>query len=71
MAKTYTTKLGDTWDVISLLMYGSELFVSDLMQANWEQRDVAVFSSGVTLTVPVVTAMQRVNSNLPPWRRNR
>lgn len=71
MAKTYTTKLGDTWDVISLLMYDSELFVADLVQANWRHRNVAVFSAGVVLVVPAVTPMQRDNVNLPPWRRGR
>lgn len=69
MARTYTTKLGDTWDVISLLMYDSELFVADLVQANWQHRDVAVFSADIVLNVPPVTAAQRDNINLPPWRR--
>lgn len=69
MAKTYTTKLGDTWDVISLAVYGSELFVADLVRANWPHRDVSVFSADIVLNVPTVTAMQRDNINLPPWRR--
>lgn len=69
MAKTYTTKLGDTWDVISLNAYGSELFVQELVEANPFHAAVAVFSSGVTLALPVVSAMQRDNINLPPWRR--
>lgn len=69
MAKTYSSKLGDTWDVISLLMYGSELFVDDLVRANWRHREVSVFSAGVVLAVPPVTVAQRDNTNLPPWRR--
>lgn len=69
MAKTYTTKLGDTWDIVSLEAYGSEMFVSDLVQANWEYRDVSVFGAGVVLTVPEITELRRDSANLPPWRR--
>lgn len=69
MANVYTTKLGDTWDMISLACYGSELFVADLVQANWEHREVAVFSADVVLAVPEITAVQEYDINLPPWRR--
>lgn len=69
MAKTYTTKLGDTWDVVSLEVYGSEMFVSDLVQANWKYRDVSLFGAGVVLIVPEITELRRDSANLPPWRR--
>lgn len=70
MDKTYTTKLGDTWDVISFLMYGSEIFVQELVTANWEYRDVGIFGGGAMLKIPQITAMQRDNANLPLWRRD-
>lgn len=71
MAKTYTTKLGDTWDVISLIAYGSELFTAELLAANWEHREIAIFGAGEIVNLPVVNQMQRDDANLPPWRRGR
>lgn len=68
--KTYTTKSGDMWDMISLEVYGSELFVDDLMRANFEHRNVTIFNAGVTLNVPEISPMQLDNTNLPPWRRS-
>lgn len=69
MAKTYTTKLGDTWDIVSHIAYGSEMFVNDLVTANWAHRDVAIFSAGVRLTLPSISPIRRDETNLPPWRR--
>jgi len=69
MPKTYTTKQGDTWDVISLLAYGTELLVDDLIDANWELRNVAIFSAGVLVVIPDATPEQVASTNLPPWRR--
>lgn len=71
MAKRkYTTKSGDMWDMISFRVYGSELFVSELMQANPDYVGVVVFNAGVTLNIPEVTPVQRSAASLPPWRRN-
>lgn len=67
--RKYLTKLGDTWDVVSLLMYDSELFVDELIQANWHLRDVAMFSAGISLTIPPIAAERRNVADLPPWRR--
>lgn len=69
MAKTYETKLGDTWDVVSFEVYGSELFVSDLVEANFDYREVSVFGAGVVLAIPEITEIRRDTANLPPWRR--
>lgn len=69
MARTYTTKLGDTWDVVSIIAYGSELFVAELVEANWPHREVAIFGAGVVLTIPEITEERRDAANLPPWRR--
>jgi phage tail protein X len=69
MTKTYTTISGDQWDVISLKVYGSEQFVSELIEANYTLRDVVFFSAGQVITVPTVTQAQRNDINTPPWRR--
>ena len=66
---TYRTVQGDTWDVISLKLYNSQLFTHKLIAANFEQRNVAIFGAGVILNVPVVTVAEIDNTNLPPWRR--
>lgn len=67
--RNYTTTQGDTWDIISLKMYGSELFTDRLVSANFAQRNTAIFGAGVVLTVPQVNANQIQSTNLPPWRR--
>ena len=35
MAAKYTTVQGDTWDLISYKVYGSEKYIGNLMQANF------------------------------------
>lgn len=69
MASTYTTKQGDTWDIVSLLAYGSQIHVDKLISANFAQRNVAVFGAGVVLSVPEIPAAEQESSNVPPWRR--
>lgn len=69
MAKTYTTVQGDTWDIISLKNYGSELFTDKLVSANLTHRSVGIFGSGTVLNIPTVTEIQKQQTNLPPWRR--
>lgn len=70
MSKTYRTVQGDTWDMISLNQYGSELFTKDLVEANPTYRKTLVFGAGTTLVIPDVSAQQRQQSIAPPWRRN-
>lgn len=67
MAKSYTTIQGDTWDMISLRVYGTEKNMGALIDANPRYREVVFFSANTILIVPEVTAT--VNSNLPPWKR--
>lgn len=66
----YTTIAGDTWDYIAYTQLGSCDYVHHLMDANREYIGTAVFSAGVTLTLPEITAMETAASNLPPWRRS-
>lgn len=67
--KTYRTIQGDTWDVISLKNYNSQMFTHELVAANFDQRNVAIFSAGVVLNVPDIDQQDIDNTNLPPWRR--
>ena len=67
MLNTYTTVQGDMWDSIAYKVYGSELGMNTLLEANQEYADVFVFPANIVLQVPEYTAPE--TSNLPPWRR--
>lgn len=64
----YTTKSGDTWDLIAYEQMGSCDYVAKLMDANRAYVNTAIFSAGVVLTVPDISADETI-STLPPWRR--
>ncbi len=66
MSKTYTTILGDTWDLIAFKMLESELYTNLLIKSNLKYVDTVVFSAGVTLVIPEVIEKQSLN--LPPWK---
>ena len=55
----YTTKSGDTWDVI-------EYHADALMAANPEHIDTFRFSAGVVLKTPTVEDARA--GTLPPWK---
>ena len=52
MALDYTTKSGDTWDLIALNVYGSELKADWLMQNNPRYIHIVRFDSGTVLSTP-------------------
>lgn len=62
----YTTKSGDTWDVIAREVYGSEYRADVLMAANPEQINTFIFNAGVVLNTPVID--EERNGMLPPWK---
>lgn len=64
--RTYTTKLGDKWDLIAYREMGSENYASQLIQANQDYVDCYLFPAGVVLTIPDVQVSP--SSTLPPWR---
>lgn len=64
---TYTTVLGDTWDMISFKVYGKEKYAKDLIEANSIYSTIVIFSAGITLKIPEITVP--VSSSLPPWKR--
>ena len=67
MPKTYTTIQGDMWDMIAYKVCGREACMRELLEANEEYRDIAVFPAGVVLNVPDIPLPS--GSNLPPWKR--
>lgn len=66
MALNYTTKSGDTWDLIALNVYGSEQKADWLMQNNPELIRIVRFDSGTVLSTPELSAEK--SGDLPPWK---
>ena len=63
----YTTVQGDTWDMISLSIYGTPHKVAELISCNSDYSDVLVFDGNIELSIPAVTE-NNVNT-LAPWKR--
>ena len=66
---SYVTVQGDTWDIISLRIYGTEKQMSTLIEANPAYRETVFFSANITLQAPEMPVS--TPSNLPPWRRSK
>ena len=69
MSDTYTTRQGDTWDLIAFRLTGSAEQTVALLQANPKYSNIFVFSAGVVLDVPDFETIVDVDT-LPPWRRD-
>lgn len=67
MVKTYTTHLGDTWDLIAYRVYGNVNYTGWLMENNYPHLDTMVFAAGVVLRVPDPPQGDSV-ANTPIWR---
>lgn len=63
---TTTTKLGDTWDLISFRELGSCRWTEKLINVNRAHVDTVIFKAGVKLELPDVSNERTVK--LPPWR---
>lgn len=61
----YTTIQGQTWDMISKEVYGTEMNAGRLMEANPKQLGAFIFPAGVVLNTPEIEEQEL---NLPPWR---
>jgi len=68
LADTYTTRSGDTWDLIAYEQLGACNYVNLLIEANPKYVNTAIFSAGAVLALPEITTENRTE-NLPPWRR--
>lgn len=69
--KIYKTVSGDTWDLISYKLFGSEQYFHQLMRANLNLLSIAVFDSNVPIIVPEIDVSNNNvdKSKLPPWKR--
>lgn len=67
MPDTYTTIQGDTWDIVSKKVYGSEKYMDRLISANSKHRETVFFPAGIRLSVPEID--EPAPDSLPPWKR--
>ena len=69
--KIYKTVSGDTLDLISYKIFGSEQYFHQLMRANLNLLSIAVFDSNVPIIVPEIDVSNNNvdKSKLPPWKR--
>lgn len=66
MSKNYTTIQGDMWDLVAYKVYGNEIYMTELLEANEAYKDISVFPAGVVLTCPDIKA--KAPSLAPPWK---
>lgn len=66
MSKTYTTIQGDMWDLVAYKVYGNEIYMKDLLEANEQYKSLSVFPAGVVLTCPEISS--KSVSLAPPWK---
>ncbi len=66
-SSTYTTKAGDTWDLIAFELWGDEFKMTDLQEANLEYADILIFDAGVVLAVPEIDNTS--SAGLPSWKQ--
>ena len=62
---SYKTIAGDTWDMISRNVYGSEMHAALLMDANRNLLTTFRFDSGVEIQVPDLP--EEKDGLAPPW----
>lgn len=66
---TYQTVQGDMWDSIAKQAYGTETAMDQLMRANPDLLQVAVFGAGEIVLLPHISAQEAASTAVPPWRK--
>lgn len=66
---TYQTVQGDMWDSIARRAYGTETAMDQLMRANPDLLQVAVFGAGEIVLLPQISAQEAASTAVPPWRK--
>ena len=64
----YTTKEGDTFDMIALNFYDEEKMATTIIEANPDYSDVIIFDADVELIISIVEDVDGIETT-PPWRR--
>lgn len=66
---TYQTVQGDMWDSIAKRAYGTENAMDQLMRANPDLLQAAVFGAGEIVLLPQISAQEAASTAVPPWRK--
>lgn len=61
----YKTIQGDTWDLISFKIWGTEKHFNELIKENREHIGTVFFKANIELNVPQI---EETNSRISPWR---
>ena len=70
--KVYRTQSGDTWDLISYKLFGTEGYYAELIRANPKLIDIAIFSSNIPVIIPELDITENdleTDESIPPWKR--
>lgn len=62
---SYMTQKGDTWDLISFKVYGSEKYVEELKKANYDFLKIVSFPVEVALVIPTIKITNK--GSMPEW----
>lgn len=63
----YSTIQRDMWDSIAYKVYGNELYMHALIEANQKYRDLSIFPAGIKLNLPKIS--KGSTRAVPPWKR--
>ncbi len=66
----YKTVQGDTWDIVSKKLYGTEKYMSLLIQNNPAYSEIVIFPAGIELIAPKIDVPADKILGLPPWKRS-
>ncbi len=50
--KEIVAEQGQTWDMLAKLYMGDEIFTKDIMLANSDKSDIAIFDGGEMINIP-------------------
>lgn len=66
----YKTVQGDTWDIISSKVYGTDSKSHLILDENLELSYIAFFDAGTEIIIPEISGSseEKTSENLPPWR---
>lgn len=64
----YVTSQGDTWDFIAYKIFGSESYMQQLMEANFDLLDTLIFPANVKIKVPEIGIDISNDVDQPSWR---
>lgn len=64
----YVTNVGDTFDSIAYLKFGSEEYMTEIIKANPQYAGIIRFGFGTELEIPDIDAVSNTTA-LPSWRK--